>query len=234
VALVAPLDVTVLLTGESGTGKSLLARAIHDNGPRAAGPFVELNCAALPEGLIESELFGAVAGAHSTATRAVPGKVRGAEGGTLFLDEIAELAPAAQAKLLHLLHAREYFPLGAPRAVRADIRLIAATNVDLDAAVAEKRFREDLYFRLRVLPIRVPTLAERKEDLADLSVYLLGTACRRHSLPAFSLSPGAVRAVEASPWPGNVRELAHALEAAANPRGRRGRGRGGIGPRLPG
>ncbi len=212
-ALVAPLDVHVLLTGESGTGKSQLARVIHDNGPRAMRPFVEINCAALPDTLIESELFGALAGAHSTATRLMSGKVAAAEGGTLFLDEVGELSPAAQAKLLQLLQSKQYYPLGASQAEHADVRLIAATNTDLQAAVAERRFREDLYYRLHVLPVRAPSLAERREDIAALAAHLCQVACQRHGLPLLTLSPAAVRALEHAPWPGNVRQLAHALEA---------------------
>src|SRR4029079_14947800 len=147
-AAAAPLDVTVLLPGASGTGNTQLARVIHDNSPRARGPFVELNCATLPEGLLESELFGALPGAHSTAGRKIDGKVAAAEGGTLFLDEIGELKPSGQAKLLQLLQSKEDYPLGAARPVRADVRVIAATNLDLKAAVQRKDFREDLFYRL--------------------------------------------------------------------------------------
>jgi Nif-specific regulatory protein len=215
VALVAPLDVSVLLTGESGTGKSQLAQVIHRNGPRASGPFVELNCAALPETLLESELFGAREGAHSTARRALPGKVAAAEGGTLLLDEVSELPPAAQAKLLQLLQSKQYYPLGASEPVRANVRLLAATNADLEEAVADKRFREDLYYRLQVLPIRLPSLAERREDVPELAAHFAAQACARHGLAALELSGGALRAIESAEWPGNVRQLAHALEAAA-------------------
>jgi Nif-specific regulatory protein len=214
VSLVAPLDINVLLTGDSGTGKSQIARVIHDNGPRAGHPFVELNCAALPEGLIESELFGALPGAHSTAAHRVEGKVAAAECGTLFLDEIGDLSPPAQAKLLHLLHARQYYPLGSAKPVRADVRVIAATNVNLEAAVAERRFREDLFYRLQVLPVRVPSLAERREDIAELATFFCAAACDRHGLPHIALSKGALRAAESAEWPGNVRQLAHAVEAA--------------------
>jgi Nif-specific regulatory protein len=215
VALVAPLEVTVLLTGECGTGKSQLARLIHDNGPRATQPFVELNCAALPETLLESELFGAMPGAHSGAVRRVEGKVAAAQRGTLFLDEIGELPPVAQAKLLQLLHSRQYFPLGSAQPVLADVRVIAATNADLERAVAEHRFRADLFFRLQVLPIRVPSLAERREDIRDLANYFCASACERHGLPRVELSNNVLRAAEWTPWPGNVRELAHAMEAGA-------------------
>ncbi len=214
VALVAPLDVSVLLTGDNGTGKSQLARVIHDNSRRAAHPFVSLNCAALPENLIESELFGALAGAHSTATRKIEGKVTAAERGTLLLDEVGDLSLAAQAKLLQLLHAKEYFPLGGTKPVRADVRVIAATNIDLERAVAEQRFREDLYYRLHVVPVRVPSLAERRQDIELLATYFCADASRRHGLPQCPLSPNALRALESAEWPGNVRQLAHVVEAA--------------------
>jgi Nif-specific regulatory protein len=215
VALVTPLDITVLLTGESGTGKSQLARVIHENGPRASQPFIEVNCGALPESLVESELFGALPGAHSTATRRIEGKVTAAEGGTLLLDEVGDLPLTSQAKLLQLLHSKEYSPLGAARPLLADIRVIAATNTDLQRAVAERRFREDLFYRLQVLPIRVPTLAERREDIPELAAFFCLKACQRHNLPQLQLSYNARRAAEFAPWPGNVRQLANALEAAA-------------------
>jgi Nif-specific regulatory protein len=214
-ALVAPLDVNVLITGDSGTGKNQLARIIHDNGPRASQPFVELNCAALPAELLENELFGARAGAHSTANTALPGKVAASEGGTLFLDEIGEMPIAAQAKLLQLLQSREYYPLGANEPVRADVRVIAATNGNLQEAVEQKRFREDLLYRLEVLPIRMPALAERSEDVVALARSFCAQACERHGLPRLDLSVGALHALHAAEWPGNVRQLAHASEAAA-------------------
>jgi Nif-specific regulatory protein len=214
-ALVAPLDVPVLLTGESGTGKSQLAWIIHQNSPRASSPFVELNCATLPEALVESELFGAREGAHSTARRTIPGKVAAAESGTLFLDEIADLPLGAQAKLLQLLQSKRYFPLGAVEPLHADVRVIAASNRDLEKAMAEKNFREDIYYRLQVLPIRLPTLAERREDLAELAMHFAGQACDRHKLAHLMLSRSAILAVETAEWPGNVRQLSHAIEAAA-------------------
>jgi transcriptional regulator with GAF, ATPase, and Fis domain len=214
VSFVAALDVSVLLTGDSGTGKSQLARVIHENGPRASHPFVALNCATLPETLIESELFGALPGAHSTASRKIEGKVAGADRGTLFLDEVGELSAPAQAKLLQLLHSKEYYPLGGTKPVRADIRLIAATNLDLERAVAEHKFREDLYYRLHVLPVRLPSLAERREDIALLATHFSADASRRHGLPQCPLSPNALRALELADWPGNARQLAHVVEAA--------------------
>lgn len=214
VTFLAPLDVSVLLTGDTGTGKSQIARVIHENSPRLGGPFVELNCAALPEALIESELFGALPGAHSTATRRIEGKVGSAEGGTLFLDEVAELSLPAQAKLLQLLQSKEYFPLGSSRVMHADVRIIAASNGDLRQAVASKRFREDLFYRLQVLPLGLPTLAERPDDIAPLAQHFCEAACRRHGLPHLRLSPNAIRAAEHAAWPGNIRQLEHAIEAA--------------------
>jgi Nif-specific regulatory protein len=213
-ALVAPVDVNVLLTGESGTGKNQLARVIHDNGPRATGPFVELNCAALPETLIESELFGSSRGAHSTAQRSVEGKVAAGEGGTLFLDEIGEIPLVAQAKLLQLLQSKQYYPLGGSQPVRADVRVIAATNSDLAEAVHTRRFREDLFYRLNILPIRLPSLAERREDIPDLARHFCSSAFDRHGLARLEPSPATLLALEAAEWPGNVRQLAHAIEAA--------------------
>ena len=214
VSLVAPLDVSVLLTGPTGSGKSAIARLIHDNGNRRRSPFVELNCANLPAELIENELFGAASGAHSTAHRTVAGKIEAANGGTLFLDEIAELSLNAQAKLLQLLQTKHYFPLGSNQAVPADVRLISATNVTLEKAMEEGKFREDLFYRLQVLPIELPSLAERKEDLPLLASAFVERACERHGLKPLDLSRSALTAVTLADWPGNVRQLAHAIEAA--------------------
>jgi Nif-specific regulatory protein len=214
VSLVAPLDVTVLLTGESGTGKSLFARLIHENSPRRSGAFVELNCAAVPEPLLESELFGALAGSHSTAQRPMKGKVAAADHGTLLLDEVAELPIGSQAKLLQLLQSRTYYPLGSSKPVVADIRLIAASNADLQAAVAAKRFRDDLFYRLDVMAIRVPLLGERREDIPELAEHFCAQAIERHRLPHVRLSPGTRRALQAAEWPGHVRQLEHVVEVA--------------------
>jgi len=215
ISLVAPLNVNVLLTGESGTGKSQVARVIHESGPRAGEPMVEVNCAALPEALIESELFGARAGSHSTATTTIAGKVSAAEGGTLLLDEIAELPLGSQAKLLQLLQTRQYYPLGANAPQTADVRVIAATNQDVEAAVASGNFREDLYYRLAVLCLRLPTLSERRTDVPVLARHFCARACEKHGLPHLELSPAGLSAVEAAAWPGNIRQLENALEAGA-------------------
>ena len=214
-SLLAPLDVSVLLTGPSGTGKTHVARVMHASSPRAAaGNFVELSCANLPDNLVESELFGAAPGAHSTAVKAVEGKVFAARGGTLLFDEIAELSLPAQAKLLQLLQSREYYPLGASRPRAADVRVIAATNCDLKARVARREFREDLYYRLHVVPIRVPSLAERRDDIPELAQHFCARACVRHRLRPLRLSQWTLATAQAASWPGNIRELANAIEAA--------------------
>jgi Nif-specific regulatory protein len=214
ISQVAPLDVSVLLTGPSGTGKTQLARVLHDSGPRATKPFIEINCGAIPETLMESELFGAMAGAFTSANRRLEGKVSAAQGGTLFLDDVGELPLSLQPKLLQLLQSRTYFPLGGTKSVNADVRIIAATNADLKTAVAERRFREDLFWRLLVVQVRVPSLAERRDDIAELLRYFCTHASSVHRLPHIQPSERAVRMAEEAEWQGNVRQLANAVEAA--------------------
>ncbi len=211
--LAARLEASVLITGDTGTGKTQLARVIHENSRRAKMPFVSLNCAAIPEELLENELFGAVAGAHSTATRALEGKVTAAKGGTLFLDEISELTVKAQAKFLQLLQTKEYYPLGSSRPLIADVRIIAATNSDLQQLIVEKRFREDLFYRLQVISLRMPSLRNRWEDIQPLAAYFCQRVCAEHNLSPLELSPGGLAALKAREWPGNVRELEHVIEA---------------------
>jgi Nif-specific regulatory protein len=211
---VARLNVGVLLTGENGTGKGVIAQIIHNNSPRANGPFMVVNCAAIPENLIESELFGARRGAFSSATRDIEGKVSAANGGTLLLDEIGDMPITSQQKLLGFLQTKEYSPLGEAQSRKADVRIIAATNVDLVEAVREKRFREDLLFRLNIVSIRVPSLAERRVDLPSLAIFFCEKAQKTHNLPRVELSPDALRSIAAAEWRGNVRQLEHAVEAA--------------------
>ncbi len=209
-----PHDVGVLFTGPSGAGKTRIARLIHDNSPRAKGPFVELNCATFTETLFESEIFGHVRGAFTGADRDKVGLVREAEGGTLFLDEIAEIPIASQAKLLTFLETKQYRPLGVEKSRRADVRIIAATNADLKAAVEQRTFREDLYYRLEVMPVVVPSLAERREDIPALVRHFCELTVERLKLPAIQPSEGVLRAADAAEWPGNVRQLANAVQRA--------------------
>jgi DNA-binding NtrC family response regulator len=213
-AKVAPTETTVLLTGESGTGKEVVARSIHRASPRAGGPFVALNCAALPETLLESELFGHEKGAFTGATTARPGRIEQAAGGVLFLDEVGEMSPAVQAKMLRVLQEREYQRLGGTRSIKADVRVVAATNRDLEAALARGDFREDLYYRLRVFEIRLPPLRERREDILPLAAAFLEEIGAAVGRPAAGISREARDALLAYPWPGNARELRNALERA--------------------
>ena len=211
---VAPTESTVLVGGESGTGKELVARAIHRNSPRASRPFVAINCAAIPEGLLESELFGYERGAFTGAAGQKKGRLEMADGGVVFLDEIGELAPALQVKLLRVLQEREFERLGGSRPISVDIRLIAATNKDLAAAVKARTFREDLYYRLNVVSLVVPPLRERLEDIPILAEYFVAKFAAKCKVKAKKISPEAMAGLMNYDWPGNVRELENAIERA--------------------
>ena len=211
---VAPTESTVLITGESGTGKEVVARHIHQLSARGASPFLSINCGALPEGLLESELFGHVKGAFTGATRDKDGLFAAAAGGTFFLDEIGETTPQTQVKLLRVLQHREVIPVGATEAEPIDVRLIAATNRDLEEEMKHGRFRSDLFYRLNVIALYLPPLRRREEDIPLLvDAFLAARAKERHEAPK-SLTPAARDILEAYSWPGNVRELQHALERA--------------------
>src|SRR5262245_61634696 len=214
-ARVAETETTVLVSGESGTGKEVVARFIHRASPRKGGPFVALNCAALPEQLLESELFGYERGAFTGAQQAKPGQIELAGGGVLFLDEVTEMTPSAQAKFLRVLQEREFQRLGGTRLQKANVRVIAATNRDLKKAVDRGDFREDLYYRLQVFDIRIPPLRERNTDVLELSETFLQEIGRSFGRPPAGLTRDARTALLAHDWPGNVRELRNALERAA-------------------
>jgi Nif-specific regulatory protein len=209
------VDIDVILDGPTGSGKTLVAELIAANGPRAGKPFVALNCAAIPETLVESELFGSESGAHSTATKSTLGKIAAADGGTLFFDEITELPLGAQAKLLQFLQSRSYYPLGSTRPRAADVRIIAASNVALLEAVEDKRFRADLMHRLSVFSVCVAPLSERVEDIPMLARAACEAATRRHGLGPLQLGAEALAALSVASWPGNIRQLVHTIEAAA-------------------
>jgi two-component system response regulator PilR (NtrC family) len=211
---VAPARTTVLITGESGTGKELVARALHGKSPRAAEPFVPVNCGAIPEGLIESELFGHVKGAFTGAQGARPGLFQAATGGTLFLDEVGELPVPLQVKLLRVIQERHVRAVGADEDEEVDVRLIAATNRDLAAEVAAGRFREDLYYRLNVIQLRVPPLRERREDVMLLAAHFLRRFEAEHGRERLDLSREAKKRLDAYDFPGNVRELENLIERA--------------------
>jgi len=211
---VAPTDVTTCLQGESGTGKEVIARFIHELSPRRHGPFIAINCAALPDELLESELFGFERGAFTSAQQSKPGQIELASGGVLFLDEITELTPSAQAKLLRVLQEREFQRLGGTRVVSADVRVIAATNRDLDEAVAQGTFREDLYYRVNVFDIRIPPLRDRGDDVMLLAESFLEDIAVARGGRRFTLTPLAAGALRSYPWPGNARQLRNVLERA--------------------
>ncbi|HEX7119322.1 MAG TPA: sigma-54 dependent transcriptional regulator [Longimicrobiales bacterium] len=209
---VAPTDARVLITGENGTGKELVARAIHRLSTRADAPFVEVNCAAIPAELIESELFGHVKGSFTGAFADRSGKFEQADGGTLFLDEIGDMSPAAQAKVLRALQEGVITRVGGERPIRVDARVVAATNKELKQEIERGRFREDLYFRLNVVPIHVPPLRERREDIPMLVRHFVQTAVERQRLPDRTFTEDAVGRLSAADWPGNVRELRNTVE----------------------
>ena len=211
---VAETDATVLIQGASGTGKELVARAIHYNGPRRERPFIAVNCAALPESLLESELFGYEKGAFTGAVRNKPGRFERAHGGTLFLDEVGEMIPGVQAKLLRVLDSGEMERVGGTQTLRTDVRILAATNRDLLEAVEEGTFREDLYYRLNVISMRLPTLSERKEDISLLSDHFIRVFNAKTGRSIKGLSKEAMRRLLDHDWPGNVRELENAIEYA--------------------
>src|SRR2546423_683782 len=212
---VAPTESTVLIQGESGTGKEVIARYIHELSARSEGPFLSINCGALPESLLESELFGHVKGSFTGAVRDKQGLFAAARGGTFFLDEIGEMAPATQVKLLRVLQEREAIPVGGTEAIPVDVRVVAATNRDLEDDIKRGRFRSDLYYRLNVIAIELPPLRSRREDIPIFVKAFLERIAQEHGLEPKQLSPQAQEVIMAYDWPGNVRELENALERAA-------------------
>ncbi|MCX6590682.1 MAG: sigma-54 dependent transcriptional regulator [Acidobacteria bacterium] len=214
IRLVARRRSTVLVTGETGTGKEIAARAIHAAGARAAQPLVSINCSALPENLLEAELFGHVRGAFTGALSNRTGRFEMAHGGTIFLDEIGDMPMDLQAKLLRVLQERAFERLGSSETVKVDVRVIAATNVDLDERVREGRFREDLFYRLNVVPLSLPPLRERKSDIGILATHFIEKVCGHEGLPVKQLSGETISRLERYDWPGNVRQLENAVEMA--------------------
>lgn len=210
--MVAASDASVLIRGESGSGKELLAQAIHRASPRAAKPFVAVNCSAIPEALLESELFGHVKGSFTGAVANHRGLFVTADGGTLFLDEIGDMPPALQVKLLRVLQERSVRPVGASQAVPVDVRILSATHRDLDAAMAEGQFREDLYYRLNVVSLHLPTLSERREDIPLLANHFLARLSEKYGKRFNGFAPDAMKALTTTSWPGNVRQLHNVVE----------------------
>jgi DNA-binding NtrC family response regulator len=211
---VAPTDANVLITGENGSGKEIVATAIHESSKRAKGPFIKVNCAAIPTELIESELFGHKRGAFTGAVNDKQGLMELANNGTLLLDEIGDLTPNLQVKLLRVLQDREFRPVGSTKVAKANFRLLSATNVNVDAALKEGRLREDLYFRINTLTLHVPALRERPADIPLLAEFFLRKYAAQHGKDVSSFHPDALRAMVDFPWPGNVRELQHVVERA--------------------
>jgi two-component system, NtrC family, response regulator GlrR len=214
VVQVALTDSNVYIEGESGTGKELIARCLHAASPRKDGPFVAINCAAIPENLLESELFGYEKGAFTSADRRREGLFARAHGGSFFFDELSELPMPMQVKLLRILEEREFYPLGSSRTVKVDVRIIAASNRDLEKRMNEGRFREDLFYRIHVIPISLPPLRKRKEDILPLARHFLAEFGRETGKEIKDISPSAVQKLMAADWPGNVRELENAMEYA--------------------
>ena len=212
---VGQVDTTVLITGESGTGKELVAEALHAESPRCDMPIVKVDCTAIPENLLESELFGHKKGSFTGADRDRKGRILGADGGTLFLDEIGDISPLMQLRLLRFLQERTFYPVGEDRPITVDVRVIAATNADLKQKVHEGKFREDLYYRLRVVDIHLPPLREREEDLSLLALHFLERFSKRLSKVIAGVSDQALTMLKAYHWPGNVRELEHVIERAS-------------------
>lgn len=210
----SPSHSTILINGESGTGKELVAKAIHFNSPCSGGPFIKMNCAALPEGLIESELFGHEKGAFTGAVKATRGRFELADGGTLLLDEISEIPPALQAKLLRVLQEREFERIGSGQTISVDVRVIATSNRDLKDAVADGNFRDDLFYRLNVIPIDLPPLRMRNDDIPIISGFFLEKYCRAFGVPVKTISARVMEIFRSYSWPGNVRELENFIERA--------------------
>ena len=211
-ALMAGTNGRVLIYGESGTGKELAAHALHALSPRAAKPFVEVNCAAISEGLIESELFGHMKGSFTPAHERKVGKFQKADGGTLFLDEVGDMSLLTQSKVLRVLEDQRFEPVGAAESIQVDVRVVAATNKNLEVEIGRGNFREDLFYRLNVIPFHVPPLRERKEDIPALAVYFLEEFARAYGRKPKELTPQALDALESHHWPGNVRELRNLIE----------------------
>ncbi len=209
---VAPTDARVLITGANGTGKEVVAHLLHLQSPRAGAPMVEVNCAAIPSELIESELFGHEKGAFTSAVKQRKGKFEQADGGTIFLDEIGDMSPAAQTKVLRVLQESEISRVGSDKTIKVDVRVVAATNKDLKSEIEKGHFREDLFHRLNVIPIHIPTLDERKEDIPLLVAHFSELICAEQGIPTRMFSPDAIEALRSRSWPGNIRELRNVVE----------------------